>query len=194
MKNIFLAIAVLSVLTTTAMAEGFYGAVDAGQTKAKDMCSGTNFGGYPSCATTSTAFRIGGGYNFTQNFGAELSYGNLGNLKVSDAANNFNQSNKVTTLQAAITGTLPIANGFSVIGKVGVARTKFDENWTGGLAATATATKFSYGIGAQYDFLTNFAVRVEYEDLGTVGTAAIGNTGTGISKVTLLSAGLIYKF
>lgn len=192
MKNI-LAMAIFSTLASTAMAEGFYGAVDIGRANAQDMCSAANFGGNSSCSTTATAFRIGGGYSFTRNLGVELSYADLGNVNPVYSPG-YVQSTKATTLQAAITGSLPVGSGFSLIGKLGFAQTRFKQAWTTG-AASATDTNVAYGIGAQYDFSERVGLRVQYEDFGKVGSLPITATsGTGRSRVGLLSAGLVYKF
>lgn len=193
MKKKMFAIVMLSVLTSSAMAEGFYGALDVGRSKAQDMCSAANFGGNSSCSTTATGFKIGGGYNFTRNFGVEINYGDLGNVNPVSSPG-YSQSTKATTLQAAVTGSLAVANDFSLIGRLGFSQTKFKQTWTTG-ASSATDTNFAYGIGVQYDFSKNLAVRAQYEDLGKVGALPITATsGTGRSRVSLISAGLIYRF
>jgi len=192
-KNNILVIAVLGALSSTAMAEGFYGVMDVGRSNAEDMCSATNFGGNTSCSTRATAFRVGGGYNFTRHIGVELNYGDLGNVNPVYSPG-YSQSTKATTIQAAATGSWPITNKFSVIGKLGLAQTKFKQTWTTG-SAHATDTNISYGVGAQYALSNSFAVRIQYEDLGKVGSLPITATsGTGRSRITLLSAGVIYNF
>jgi OmpA-OmpF porin, OOP family len=191
-------LALLSALSSPAMAANFYAAVDVGQARAGDMCNGDNFGGTTNCSTGSTAYRVGGGYQFTPNYGIELSYADLGNINpVSAPAFGYYQNNYATTVQAAVTGKLPVGQGFFLIGKLGVAHTEFDESWVnnaGHFSAKSRDDKAAYGIGAQYDFRNRFAVRVQYEDFGVVGTPVVGQTGTGISRVTLLSAGVIYNF
>lgn len=193
MKRKMLAILVLTSMASTAMADGFYGALDIGQSKARDMCSATNFGGNTSCSTTATAYRIGGGYNFSQNFGVEVNYADLGNVNPVSSPG-YDQSTKATTLQAAAVGYLQIANGFSLIGKLGIAQTKFKQTWNTG-SSSASDTNLAYGVGAQYDFSESLAARAQYEDFGNVGALPITATsGTGRSKVSLLSAGLVFKF
>jgi opacity protein-like surface antigen len=76
---------------------------------------------------------------------------------------------------------------------LGIARTDFKVSGTfGGIgfSDSGTSTNLAFGIGAQYDFTQNAAIRAQYEDLGTVGDT---NT-TGTTKVTLLSAGVVFKF
>lgn len=201
MKKNILAAALLSALTSTAMAEGFYGAVDIGQATFKDACSGLQAGF--ACSDSDTAIKLGGGYQFTPNVGVEASYGTLGRAKGSgiDTSAGFpiaiSAEAKFTTLQISATGTFPIANSFSLIGKLGIARTTLDSSATGtalgrtvSSSISASSTKFAYGIGAQYDFAKSVGVRAQYENLGEVGDA---NT-TGTAKVSLISAGIVFKF
>lgn len=201
MKKYLFAFAMFSALASTAMAEGVYVALDVGQSKAKDMCSAANFGvnpavGISSCSDTATAYRIGGGYQFSRYFGAEVSYADLGNVNPVSGPGGFTQSTKAKTLQGAAIGYLPLPAGFSIFGKLGLARTKFDQSWNGPPPGNASAsnTNLAYGIGAQFDFLRNFAVRAQYEDFGNVGTSPVTATTTGKSKVTLMSAGLVFRF
>ncbi len=192
MKTKILAAALLSALSTSAMAEGPYAAVDIGQTTAKDMCAGST--GF-TCNETATAFRFGGGYQFTPNFGIEANYGILGKPTMSGTVLGvaINGEAKLNTLQVAATGTYPVADAFSLIGKLGIARTTVDVTASGGgfsSSQSATSTKLAYGIGAQYDVSKTFGVRAQYENLGEVGDV---NT-TGTAKVSLISAGVVFKF
>lgn len=59
------------------MADGYYGAVDLGQSKASDACTG-NPAGVVGCKDTATAFRVVFGSQFTPMWGAEASYGAYG--------------------------------------------------------------------------------------------------------------------
>jgi len=193
MKTKILAAALLSALSTSAMAEGAYVAVDVGQTTAKDMCSGLPAGF--SCSEKATAFRFGGGYQFTPNLGIEANYGILGKGTASGTVlgTAFNGEAKFKTLQVAATGTFPLADTFSLIGKLGIARTSVDTSATGGgfsSSSSATSTKLAYGIGAQFDLSKSLGIRAQYENLGEVGDV---NT-TGTAKVSLISAGVVLKF
>lgn len=204
MKNNILAIALLSALSTSAMAEGAYVAVDVGQSTAKDACTGTAAAGI-SCNEKATAFRFGGGYQFTPNFGIEASYGILGSVKASStdtsipgAPITINMDIKPTTLQVAATGHFPITDAFSLIGKLGIARTTLKLNATGSFSGvtvsipeqSSTSTNPAFGIGGQYDFSKNIGVRAQYENFGEVGD----DVNTPKFKLSLISAGLVLKF
>ncbi len=184
MRRIAYAMLVSVVSMAPVMAESFYTALDVGQSKEKDACTGLP-AGTTGCKNTASMFRLAGGYQFSPMWGAEVSYGDYGRASCGiQTACEW----KVSGVQLAGTGTFPIASSFSLLGKIGVART--DLKIYGGGGGAATSTKIAYGIGAQYDFVRNISARVQYEDLGNVGDS---NTG-GSSKVSLLSAGIVYKF
>jgi OmpA-OmpF porin, OOP family len=146
---------------------------------------------------TGTLFRIAGGYQFTPMWGAEVSYGSYGKESEGTATIPFfgtiSGDWQASGLQVSGTGTFPIADGFSLLGKLGIARTDYKVSGTvfgTGVSNSGTSTNLAFGIGAQYDFTKSVSVRAQYEDLVTVGDT---NT-TGTTKVTLLSAGVVLKF
>lgn len=180
LAKVFAAALIFGTAATPAMADGFYGALDIGQTNAKDTCTG---GLIAECKDTSTAVRVAGGYQFTPMWGTEVSYGDYSRSNLGGATVKFETSG----LQASGTGTFPLGHDFSVIGKAGIARTTLKVTTT---SLSATSTKLAFGIGAQYDFSKGLSARAQYELLGTVGDA---NT-TGTTKVTLLSVGAVLRF
>jgi len=76
--KIFAAALIFGTAVSPAMADGFYGALDFGQTKAADACSsnpssqaaGSTVTG---CEDKATMYRIAAGYQFYPMWGAELS-------------------------------------------------------------------------------------------------------------------------
>ena len=166
---------VYGLAVAPAMAEGFYAALDVGQTNAKDTCST----GVAGCNDTATAIRAAGGYQFTPMWGMEFSYATYGKANLGGSHGDW----KTSGVQASCIGTFPVSESFSVLGKVGVARIEHQVN-----GATSTKTNPAWGIGAQYDFTRSIAFRAQYEQLGTIGDA---NT-TGEAKVSLLSVGALY--
>lgn len=187
MRKITIAILLLTFAATPAMADGFYGALDLGQSSGKDFCTGLP-AGVTGCKDTGTLFRGAVGTQITPMWGAEVSYGSYGK---ESAGTGFGLSVDWETsgLQISGTGTFPVADAFSLIGKLGVARTDLKLTGGGG-SISETSTNLAFGIGAQYDFTKSVAIRAQYEDLGTVGN---DNT-TGTYKITLLSAGVVLKF
>jgi hypothetical protein len=124
MKNhskVFAVALIFGVTVSPVMADSFYGAIDVGQSKSKDACTGLP-AGVTGCEDTATAFRIAGGYQFAPMWGAEVSYGDYGKASAGTLGL-LSVDWKVSGLQVAGTGTFPIGNAFSVIGKLGIART-----------------------------------------------------------------------
>lgn len=186
-SKVFAMALIFGATVSPALADGFYGALDFGQAKAKDACTGLP-AGTTGCKDTAPVYRIAGGYQFAPMWGAEVSYAGYGK-ESAGTLGALSVDWQLSGLQVSGTGTFPLGNDFSLIGKLGLARTEIKLTG-GGASVSSTNTKFAYGIGAQYDFTKSVAVRAQYEDLGTVGDT---NT-TGTSKVTLLSAGVVLKF
>jgi len=179
---------------SSAMAGSYYVAADFGRTTAIDNCNEPPFVGSYGCEDTASLWRVAAGYQFTPMWGAEFSYGDYGKANgwVNGAALT-EEDWRVDGIQLSGIGTFPIAGGFSVIGKLGISRTTAYIHaiyYGASISQSATNATFSAGIGAQYDFNINVMARVQYESLGNVGDS---NT-IGTSKVTLLSAGIVYKF
>ncbi|MBI5917766.1 MAG: outer membrane beta-barrel protein [Nitrosomonadales bacterium] len=194
-SNLVLA-ALLAGFSSVAMAEGsgFYGAVDLGQAKQKDSCTGAPAG--VSCTATATAFRIGGGYQLNPNVGLEVSYGDYGAAKASGPAlGPVSLSLAATGFQVSAVGSLPVSDAFAFTGKIGVANTTLKTSASAlglniGLGSTSTTT-LAYGIGVRYNLTPTIALRAQYEDLGKMNYPG-GVTGkTGLS---LISAGVTFGF
>ena len=191
MKKIAIAVFILGATASSAMADSFYGALDFGQAKGKDACTDLAVVGVVGCKDSASAYRIAGGYKFTPMWGAEISYGNYGNASLGSFSGFPLGDWEASGFQVSGIGTFPLGAGFDLIGKVGIAQTKLELTgssfWTD---TSATSTKLAVGIGAQYNVSQSVAIRAQYEDLGKVGDV---NT-TGESKVTLLTAGVVFRF
>ena len=107
-------------------------------------------------------FKIFGGYQFTRNIAAELGYGML-----------FDKSDvEVTALELVAVGMFPIANQFSLIGKLGLANVEVDNP-----GAADDKTEITWGIGVQFDVSRNLGVRAlwqRYETEESLDWLAIG--------------------
>jgi len=192
MKNLAIIITAALAFATaasSAMADGtnYYGAVDIGQTKAKDACTDNPLG-VVGCEDNATAFRFAGGYQFGPMWGAEVSYGAYGKASMGSLGG-ISADWEVSGFQVSGTGTFPLDDAFSLIAKLGIASTELKLSGGGG-GLSATSTNLAFGFGAQYDFTQSVSVRAQYEDFGKVGD---DNT-TGTSNVSLLSAGVVFKF
>ena len=184
MNKHILAVAILSALTSTAMAEGIYGLVDIGQSTTKNACAGVPAG--VSCNESGTAFRFGGGYQVNQNLAVEASYAMLGNNKAS--AGGVTAEIKPAALQLSAVGSFPLNQEFSLFAKAGLSRISADMSSTGSATQSTTKTGLGYGFGVQYDVTKQMGVRAQYESLGK-----LNDTITDFD-VSMFSAGLIFKF
>ena len=129
-------------------ATGFYIGAEVGN---------TDVGG----ADDDIGFKILGGYQFHRNIAAELGYGLL-----------YDKSGvEVKALEAVALGIFPIANQFSVIGKLGFANVDFNPG--------GDKTELTWGVGVQYDFNRNLGLRAlwqRYETDDAIDYLAVGVT------------------
>src|SRR5438309_5844075 len=94
---------------------GWYAGITVGQTDVKDVdCGGL------SCDKKDTAFRILGGYQINRNFAAELGYHDLGKVKATAPGASLDV--KANAWELVGIGAWPVANQFSVYGKLGLYR------------------------------------------------------------------------
>jgi len=129
-------------------ATGFYIGAEVGN---------TDVGG----ADDDIGFKILGGYQFHRNIAAELGYGLM-----------YDKSGvEVKALEAVAVGMFPIANQFSIIGKLGLANIDVNPG--------DDKTELTWGLGVQYDFSRNLGVRAlwqRYETDEAIDFLAVGVT------------------
>ena len=176
---------ILGAASSAAMADGFYGAIDFGQTKANGACVGAG-AGFAGCEDTATAYRIASGYQFSPQWGAEISYGKYGKASLGTNSGTALGDWKLSGVQIAATGAFPLGDALALTAKVGVART--DLELTAG-PLTTSSTKAAVGLGVRYVCSKSVALRAQYEYLGVVGDA-----DTGTVRVGLVSFGAMFAF
>lgn len=175
---------------------GFYIGGSVGQSKAKDACDDLGSVGFSgSCDDTDTGAKIFLGYQFNKNFAVEGGYVDLGKAKASGTISGSPASGeaKADTWQLSAVGIWPMANNFSLLGKIGVHRWDLDTQGSAfGVTVSASdkGTDLTFGFGAGYEFNKNLGLRVEWERFRNVGE----EDTTGKSHVDLLSVGLRYRF
>jgi OOP family OmpA-OmpF porin len=174
---------------------GFYAGGAIGQSKISDACDGVPI----ACDDKDTAWKIFGGYQFTRNIGAEIGYVHLGETTSNGVISGVSVSAKgrVKGWELLGVGTLPIANNFSALFKLGIFRWDVDVSGVGTVpgfsaaaAASETGTDITFGLGLKYDFTRNIAARLEWQRYDSVGNSAT----TGKSDVDLFSLGVVFKF
>lgn len=134
-------------------------------------------------------FKVFGGYQFNQTFGAEAGLAALGDHDVSVSGIDGGHI-KPSALYLAATATMPLANRFSVFAKAGVSRNRNTFDLPGGMQSHKyNNTAPLLGLGASYSITPALALVAEYENFGKVQDS--GNTKV---KAEMLSAGLRYKF
>lgn len=173
MKKIANALLCVSMLgAAAAHAEG----LSVGGSLASTKWKGDDIGGV-STDKSATGGKIYGGYSFTPNFGLEAGYATFGKYK--SAAGNV----KADGFYADAVGTLPLGNGFSALGRVGVFNGKLDSS----LAGDDRGTSYKVGAGVQYDFDPKLGIRGEWERYRFDALGAKSNAD-------MYSVGLNYKF
>lgn len=185
--SIGMAQSTMSTMTHMGPEAGWYVGGSVGQSKID--CS---TGGVPgvSCDDSDTAFRVLGGYQFNKYLGAELGYADLGKATISGAGISASVEAKAWDLVAV--GRVPLADKFSLFGKLGMYRADSDLSSNTALipASSDSNTDVTYGLGAQYDFNKNLGVRAEWQQYKKVGGDSTGGEG----DVDVMSLGVVYRF
>ena len=186
-KAVFAAAALLvaGVFPTAAQAQsstmrasqelGFYAGAGLGQAKVDDFCSDARALGFTSCDEKDRTWKVFGGYRFHPNVAVEAGYADLGKFKA--GIGGLTVKAKVKAFELLAVPIYPFGNGFSVYGKLGLARWDIDASG-GGLSANDDGTDFTFGVGAQYDFTPNLGARVEWQrytdiDINTIGVSLV---------------------
>ena len=161
---------------------GFYLGGGVGASQARNFCDDAGaFVG--SCDDKDTAWKISGGYRFNRYVSAEIGYVNLGKISFDGrvGATPFSGSARTDGVEFLAVGYLPLAQGFSLFGKLGA----FLWDSRGDVAVGSFAgggkdngTDVTYGLGLQYDFNRNLSARLEWQrynniDVDTFGVAAL---------------------
>lgn len=114
--SMLIAVFCLSTGPATAQGTGFYAGGSVGRTSV-DVCSKLG-SGLTSCDDTDSGFKLFGGYKFNQNFGAEVGFVDLGEIKATGPGGTARL--ETDGLQAAAVGAFPINPQFDVFGKLGL--------------------------------------------------------------------------
>ena len=120
-------------------------------------------GGSATTDNHESSWKVYGGLQFTPGWGLELGYTDLGNY----------HSANTDSWSLAGTGTIPLSQDWSLIGKLGAAwnRPKFDNG--------GNHTDLLVGLGIGYAISKNFGLRLEYEDFGKLTNNSISNAARG---------------
>ncbi len=138
-----------------------------GASEGTSYCSGES-----NCEDSDTAWKIFGGYKFTDKLSAEGAFVNLGDMH----KNGENSDISAFTLHGV--GTLPISEQFDVFAKVGAMRwtsdnTTGDENGFG----------ITYGLGAKMHINESTKLRAEWEKFPSIETSSSQETDVNMLSV-----------
>jgi len=153
--------------------------------------------------TNETSYKLYGGYQFTPNWGLELGYADLGsgyssNVTIGGLPGVVTA--KADTWYVAATGTLPFRNGFSLLGKIGMASSHVaaaDLCLAGTCFSMGSESRSQamYGVGLEYAFAGKWTARLEYEDYGKLTSDDVWGTGdSGAIKGNSWYLGARYNF
>jgi OmpA-OmpF porin, OOP family len=133
-----------------------------GQSKMKFDC-----GGAATCDQTDTALRIFLGYQFTPNIAAEIGYADLGKSKIGDPSVPFSDDVKATAWDLSAVGLWPLANQFSILGRLGIFHGETKVSGTDDFKDTKTGVL--WGLGGQFDLNKNLGFRAEWNRYSKMG-------------------------
>lgn len=194
-----LAAALLGVAAHCALAKEephFFVGLGLGQSKLDGACDGV-----PNCDNKDIAWKVFGGYQFTNYFSLEGGYIDLGKAKVSGSGTNAILGTYSGTVSVDAWGTflnavftLPIHENFGVFGKVGAAYTEATGKvsgtssvfGSGSFSESDDGIDWTYGLGINLNF-KQFTIRAEWERYNGVG-------GDFDGDVDVIGASLIYRF
>ncbi|MDE2118425.1 MAG: porin family protein, partial [Betaproteobacteria bacterium] len=205
MKKIALAVLAIAGLagasTAFASDDGWYVLVGAGQPTGNSdqslldnalIAGGAR--GFSSSLSKPTVYKLQAGYQINKNFAVEGGYLGSNNETYTATGGNLagpvTASGNVTGWNLTAVGILPIANQFSLLGKLGVATIRDSATATGPggtFSASGTKTDATYGLGAKYDFTNAVFVRLDVDSIN-VGSSASS------SRSTVWTIDLGYKF
>jgi len=220
-----LALAACAALPAAAQQTPWYGAFSAGQSKTDHEFVTNREGAISNAINIRTdfddkdsAWKATLGYRVNSWLALEVNYADYGSVRSDtrfDVPGGLNGFGGVTVDREVkgfgIDGLIsaPIGDRFSVFGRVGAfraetranARISGDTFFTDGTPGTersnkSTETTVKYGVGADWYFTPQFAVRLEYERLDSVGKKfESGQSGTtGEAAVDTLMIGAIFRF
>lgn len=188
MKRTALSLAAAALmLSSAAFAQGYVG-IAGGPTKGNFDCAGTI-----TCDTTSTGYKLFGGFKFSPNWGAEVGYFDFGKGKATiadETAGVIPLEIKGTGFGAGVAFFGQFAPDWSGVARLGIASTKAKGSAVIGTASgsvSESSTNPYYGFGVSYAL--SKAVTVD----GAVDFSRVKFGGES-ANVRLMSIGLTFGF
>jgi OmpA-OmpF porin, OOP family len=171
---------------------GWYVGASLGQTEVNLDCAGTT-----ACDDKDSSWKIFAGYQFNRNFALEFGYTDLGEVTASTPAIGFIPPASVaiesTVWELVAVGMLPLAERFSLYGKLGLYRadTDIEVNFVslGSVTDSDSNTDLTFGIGVRFDITPRLGVRLEWQRYSSVSAADFDE-----GDVDVMSLGVAWRF
>lgn len=181
-------VAILTVTSFSAKAAdvGFYAGVDAG---VAGYTSGVN-------SYSSTAFGITGGYQYNKYWSVESQYiqpGKFSGVTTTGVNAGKSHSSTVDATTLVAVGKYPVANIFSLYGKIGVANTNNNQNHSNGTSGNTSRIDGTYGLGGEYALNATTGIRLGW-DRYIAGTFSTTTNTNGTRNIDTWTLGAVYKF
>lgn len=186
MSNGLISVGLLAIFSNVAMADdtGFsvYGTIgqvrDSLDKSVMDRLVGN--AGPSSTNDNPTTLKLQMAYNFNRNWAIEGGVVGSNNLTYTTAQGQL--SRKYTIVNISIAGSLPLGNGFSGTGRLGIAHTRIvgGGDINGKTFATGSRTDPTFGIGLKYDINQNLSLRADLDNFDTeIGRINVWSVGGG---------------
>jgi opacity protein-like surface antigen len=195
---------------------GFYLGVGLGKSharmKTEDLTAG-NAAISESASTTDTGYKAFVGWSFSRYIAAELSYTSIGRYRYSytQGTETANVTYDANAVAVSGLGTIPIGKDWSALLRLGVSANKAERSGMNGAlpgvtgipSAQKTRASPMGGVGLQYDFTSNAALRLEFEYYGLFGESKGNGTAvaganfpdtTGRANIWMFSVGGVARF
>lgn len=181
MKKTLMAVVMIGASIPAFAESGFYGEVALGSMDNDvSVSGGGRIGDEPISYNeslsfdSSTAFSLGGGYQFNDYVAIDASYRNYGNAKnsfIDDYGDQINNSIKSNSINLGVLATFPFAEVFSVYGRLGLASWDLKVEHTDSALPgevdkiSEDGTDIYWAAGAAYSFNDRFSLALEYSSL-----------------------------
>lgn len=185
MKRFVCVLVVVFSLASSAFSadEGWYVLGGAGKIAGKNdksaLDTSLNRIGYTAFSSTYSdpiVYKLHAGYQIDKNIAVEGGY--IGSSSATYTASagtlpvRYGLSGKISGFTLVAVGTLPVADKFSVLGKLGVSGIRESATYSNGRSASANVTDLTYGAGARYDFTDAVFGRFDVDSYKSGSTTA----------------------
>lgn len=115
-----------------------------------------------------TSIGIRGSYLFNKNIAIEFAYRDYGESEdsyIDEFGDTITETLETSAIAVGVKGVIPLDNGFSLNGRIGISKWDYDIKETGSALPgefTADGTDLYYGIGAQYQFNEKVFIGLQY--------------------------------